>query len=245
MNISYTDISVVQDKSGSMSSLRDETIGGFNTFLADQQKAPGICKMTLMQFDTTFSLLYNGEDIKTVQPLTHETYRPGGNTALLDAIARTITTTGQRLEAMTEAERPARVIIVILTDGQENSSVEHNGPAGHKKVMELIKQQTEKFNWQFLFIGAQQDAIQSGEGLGIGSANAISSSSSAKGTGLIYAAASANVRSYRSSAPSAVEKLVFTDEQRAEQLAEGATADALNTAAASKIKGAGTSKKTV
>src|SRR5208337_3133330 len=127
------------------------------------------------------NLLYTGEDIQKVEPLTHKTYLPGGGTALLDAVARTIITTGQRLEAMKEEERPARVIVAILTDGQENSSLEFGGPDGRTKVFGMIKKQTEQYNWVFVFIGANQDAIQAGSGLGIGAANSISTANNTKG----------------------------------------------------------------
>lgn len=227
MDTNYTDINAIQDKSGSMSVLRDETIGGFNTFLSDQKQAPGKCTFTLMQFDTTFNLLYTGEDIQKVQPLTRETYVPGGNTALLDAIARTIVTTGQRLEALSEEQRPARVIFAIFTDGFENASIEFGGPAGHSKVMGMIKDQQEKYNWQFLFIGASQDAIQAGTGMGISSATSFSTANNAKGTAAAFAAASSNIRSYRAAAPEMTEKLAFSQEQRDEQYAAGAVKDSL------------------
>lgn len=223
MRNDYTDISVVQDKSGSMAELRKETIGGFNTFLEDQKKTPGKCSMTLMQFDTEFNLLANGEDIQKVQALTESTYRPGGSTALLDAIARTITTTGQRLEAMPEAERPAKVIVLIMTDGEENSSREYGGESGHAKVMTMIKEQQEKYNWQFIFLGANQDAIQTGAGLGIIAANSMSYANNSKGTTAAFAAASGNIRSYRCAAsPDDVDSLAFADKQRAEQYEAGA-----------------------
>lgn len=222
MRTDYTDISVVQDKSGSMAGLRAETIGGFNTFLEDQKKAPGKCTITLMQFDTTFNLLANGEDIQAVKPLTESTYQPGGNTALLDAIARTILTTGQRLAAMPEEERPARVVVLIMTDGEENSSREFGGGDGHGKVMAMIKEQTEKWKWQFIFMGAKQDAIKAGESLGIASANSMSYAATSKGTTRAFAAASSNLRSYREADPEQTDKLCFAAPQRCEQYDEGA-----------------------
>lgn len=227
MNKEYTDISVVQDKSGSMSMLRDETIKGFNSFLEEQKKAPGKCTMTLMQFDTNFSLLYSGEDIQKVQPLTEKTYHPDGYTALLDAIGKTIQTTGQRLDALPEDQKPARVVIAIFTDGEENSSREFNGPVGRSKVFEMIKHHTDKYNWQFLFLGASQDAVQAGGGLGIGASNSMSTANTAKGTTQAYATASANIRSYRAADPGATEKLCFAPGQRSEQYAAGAVVDSM------------------
>lgn len=229
MNQDYTDISIVQDRSSSMNSVRDETITGFNAFIAEQKALPGKCLVTMMQFNTEFKLLYNGEDVKKVEPLTHQTYRPDGYTALLDAVARTIITTGQRLEAMPEAERPAKVVCVIITDGEENSSKEYGGPEGRAKVFQMIKQQTEAYKWNFIFLGANQDAIQAGAGLGIAAANAMSYASNAKGTSAAYAAVTSNVRSYRMAAgPDADDMLAFKDGQRKEQLDAGAVPDAMN-----------------
>ncbi len=227
MNKDYTEIAVVQDKSGSMSSVRDDTIGGFNTFLAEQKKAPGKCTFTLMQFDTTFNLLYTGEDIQKVEPLTHKTYMPGGSTALLDAISRTILTTGQRLEAMKEEERPARVIVAILTDGQENASQEFGGPSGRAKVFEMIKAQTDKYNWVFVFIGANQDGIQAGSGMGITVANSISTANNTKGVTAAYVSLGHNSRQYRLSDPADTETMRFSSSQRKEQYDAGATKDAM------------------
>lgn len=220
MRDDYTDISMVQDKSGSMSSLRTETIGGFNSFIDDQKKVPGKCLITLMQFDTGFFLVHYGKDVQSVEPLTEETYRPGGNTALLDAIAKTITETGERLAKLPESERPGKVIVVIMTDGQENSSREFGGPLGHGKVMAMIKRQTESYKWQFVFLGANQDAIQVGQGLGIGAANSVSYAVTGQGVNSVMRAASSNIRKYRASGKSV--DMNFSDKQRAEQYQQGA-----------------------
>lgn len=230
MNNDYTDISVVQDKSGSMAGLRDDTIGGFNTFLKEQQAVKGKCTMTLCQFDTSFNFIYRGEDIQKVKPLDHETYMPGGNTALFDAIAKTITETGQRLETMPEAERPARVIIAVLTDGQENASLEFpRQHGGKKKVCDMITHQEKTYNWQFVFIGANQDAFDAGEGLGVKGGNIISAAANAKGTESSYKHLSSNVRAYRSADPANVDAMSFSADQRKEQKDAGAAADKMNT----------------
>ncbi len=223
MRADYTDISVVQDKSWSMNSVRLDTISGFNSFLEDQKKVAGKCTMTLLQFDTQFKLLANGEDIQSVQPLTESTYVPGGDTALLDAIARTIITTGQRLSAMPEEERPARVVVVIMTDGEENSSVEFKGKVGHGRVMTMIKEQEQQWNWQFMFLGANQDAIQTGADFGIAASNSMSYANNAAGTSKAFAAVTSNLRSYREADVADVDKLHFSKSQRQEQYAAGAS----------------------
>lgn len=229
MNENYVDISVVQDRSGSMGDVRDETIAGFNTFLKDQKQLPGKCLFTLMQFNTEFKLLYTGEDIQKVQPLTHDTYQPDGYTALLDAIGRTILTTGQRLEAMPEAERPAKVVIAISTDGKENKSQEFQGEQGRQRVFAMIKEQTEVYKWNFIFLGANQDAIEAGEGMGIGAKSAMSVANNTAGIQAAYCALTSNVTSYRmcSDLDAAPDKLAFTEAQRKEQLDAGAAKDKL------------------
>jgi hypothetical protein len=227
MNKDYTDIIVVQDRSASMQPIRKETIQGFNIFLEDQKKAPGKCAFTLLQFNTEFILCCSGKDIQSVEPLTEQTYAPAGSTALLDAIATTISTTGQRLESMNEEERPARVIFAILTDGEENSSRTFRGLTGRAKVFEMIKHQTERYNWQFVFLGANQDAIQAGEGIGVAASNAISTSNTSGGVAAAYESLSDNTRRYRASDPAAIGALRFSASQREKQYAEGAAMDSM------------------
>jgi hypothetical protein len=227
MNKDYTHISVVQDKSGSMATVWDETIKGFNGFLDEQKKTPGKCTFSLMQFDTEFNMLYDTEDIHNIKSLTHQTYMPNGYTALLDAIGRTIITTGQKLENLKEEDRPARVIVAILTDGEENSSKEYAGEMGRSKIFEMIKHQTDTYKWQFVFLGANQDAIQSGANIGVASVNAISTSNTGRGVTAAYAALSSNTRRYRGSDPADTTKMHFSAAQRQEQYAAGAVHDSM------------------
>lgn len=226
MNANATDITVIQDKSSSMWRLRNETIQGFNAFVDEQKKVPGKCVMSLTQFDTGFYPMFAGVDIQNVKPLNEDTYRPNGWTALLDAIGKAIIATGQRLEAMSEAQRPGRVVFVITTDGEENSSGEFGGEKGHAKIMEMIKHQTERYNWQFLFLGAKQDAIKTGMGLGVMAANTMSVGDTGAAVREAYAATSANLRAFRISGQ--VVALNYSDSQRKEQRKHGANLDALN-----------------
>jgi hypothetical protein len=166
MNKNLTDITVIIDKSGSMSPIRHDTIGGFNRFLEDQKKQPGEAKLTLVQFDDQYEVHLNAVDLKYVSPLTPETYMPRGSTALLDAMGKTIDRAGRRLAAIPENERPGQVLFVIITDGQENASREFKGPNGKKAIFEKVTHQQEKYNWTFLFLGANQDAIQVGADYG-------------------------------------------------------------------------------
>jgi uncharacterized protein YegL len=121
MKENLTELVFILDRSGSMGTMAKEAIGGFNAFLEEQKKLPGEAKLTLALFDHQYSLVCNGKDIKDVEPLDDKTYVPRGTTALLDAIGRTIDDVGSRLSATTEAERPSKILVAILTDGQENA----------------------------------------------------------------------------------------------------------------------------
>lgn len=121
-NYNLTDITVVLDRSGSMSAVREDTIHGFNQFLRDQQKVPGEATITLNQFDDIFEHVLKASRIADAKPLDDRTFVPRGFTALLDAIGRSINETGERLKNMGEDQRPGKVVFVILTDGHENYS---------------------------------------------------------------------------------------------------------------------------
>lgn len=164
---SYVEIAVVLDRSGSMEVVRHDTMGGFNAFVKDQQmQTAGEVKLSLVQFDDKYEINYDGKPIQDVPALTAETYVPRGMTALLDAVGRTINTVGERLAKMSENERPSVVIFVIITDGQENASKEFK----LDQVKEMIKHQTEKYSWQFVFLGADQNAFQA-EQMGVAASN--------------------------------------------------------------------------
>lgn len=173
-----TDISFVLDRSGSMESVRQPTIAAFNQFLLSQKQAPGHARMTLVQFDDQYEILYRGIPLSETVELTAQTFVPRGSTALLDAIGRTIIDTGARLSAMAEAERPGAVLFVIQTDGQENSSREFS----LAKINEMIGEQRDKYSWQFIFLGANQDAIASAAAMQIPAAQALGYAAHAKGT---------------------------------------------------------------
>ncbi len=160
MRNDLTDITLVVDRSGSMGSIREDAEGGVNSFIEQQRQADGEAVLTLVQFDTEYEFLYRGVPIDEVEP-----YRlnPRGMTALLDAVGRAINETGGRLAAMPESERPGLVVFVIVTDGLENSSHEFT----RSQIREMIQHQQEKYNWQFTFLGADQDAFAEAGGMGI------------------------------------------------------------------------------
>ena len=163
----FIEIIIVLDRSGSMATVRNDTMGGYNTFINDQKsRATGEVKVTLVQFDDQYEINYNGRPIQEVPALNETTYVPRGMTALLDAVGKTINTVGDRLAKTAESERPSLVIFVTLTDGQENASKEFK----LEQVRDLIKHQTEKYKWQFVFLGADQNSFQA-ESMGFTKSN--------------------------------------------------------------------------
>jgi uncharacterized protein YegL len=189
-----TEIVVILDRSGSMTSIKKDAIGGFNTFLESQQKLDGEATMTVVQFDNEYLVTVNGVNIQNVEPLNDTTFVPRGGTALLDAIGRTLNEVGARLASTSEDDRPEKVIVVILTDGQENSSHEFK----RSQINEMITLQKEKYSWEFIFLAAGQDAMAEAMSMGIGSMNAMNFVADAKGINNTYTTMNAAVSMYRS-----------------------------------------------
>lgn len=211
MRKGLTDISIVLDRSGSMSSIADDTRGGFNKFILDQRTTPGEAVVTLVQFDHEYQCVHNGVNIADVPELTSATYVPRGNTALLDAIGRTINDTGARIAALTEEDRPEFVVFVIITDGHENASREF----ARDKVMEMITHQREVYSWSFIFLGADADAIDVARSYGISRDTAMQYSNTSAGVNAVFDSTSRNLRSMRTIGDSAT--LNYSDKDRAEQ----------------------------
>lgn len=159
-NPDLTHIEFVLDRSGSMHSIRTDIEGGFDAFIADQRTHPGQCTVSLAQFDNEYETVFTAMDVNEVPALN---LVPRGSTAMLDAIGRSISALGSRLAALPEAERPGTVIFAIMTDGMENSSREFT----HEGVKDLITTQEQTYNWQFLYMGADQDAIEVGASIGV------------------------------------------------------------------------------
>lgn len=189
MKENHTDITIILDRSGSMGSIRQDTIGGFNSFLEDQKKVEGTANFSLYQFDDVLENPVPSQDIQSVSALTLETFVPRGGTALLDAIGQVITKTGDRLKSLPEEQRPERVMVVITTDGEENSSRQFT----YDKVNEMITHQREKYQWQFVFLGANQDAIAAASKMGIHGSAAMTTAANAAGTQAMYASLSVNM----------------------------------------------------
>jgi len=155
-----THLAMLLDRSGSMQSIKQATEQGFDLFLAEQREAPGRCTVTLAQFDDEYEEVYTDLDVREVPPLD---LRPRGRTALLDSIGRLVQTTALRIAQLPEEQRPGAVIVGIMTDGLENASKEYT----HAAIKALVTEREETFGWTFLYMGANQDAIEVGASLGV------------------------------------------------------------------------------
>lgn len=177
MQNDLTEIAYVLDRSGSMQSLVSDAIGGFNSFLSSQQQLEGRANFTLVLFDHEYMVVHKSVDIRQVPELTARTYVPRGQTAMLDAVGRTIDDLGARLAGTPEAQRPAKVIVAIFTDGLENASTDYT----HERLAAMIKHQQEVYNWEFLFLAANQDAVASAAKIAIPAAQAMNFAASPTG----------------------------------------------------------------
>lgn len=158
-NAETTLIAALLDRSGSMTGIADDMRGGFDTYIAKEAGQPGTTLVTLAQFDNEYEVVYANRPIGAVGPLVLE---PRGSTALLDAIGRFVTEVGTGLAALPEEQRPGDVTVVVMTDGYENASTEWTIDA----VRRLISQQETVYDWDFVFMGANMDAVGVGQTLG-------------------------------------------------------------------------------
>ncbi len=203
-----THIYLLLDRSGSMQSIKADTEGGFAAFVEEQKRTPGACRVTLAQFDNHYEVVYSDRPIADVPALD---LQPRGSTALLDAMGTLITDTGAKLAALAETQRPGTVIVAIMTDGHENASQEWTHPA----IKALVEQQTGQWGWQFLYMGADQDAIEVGRNIGVAAANSVT-----YGRGKsrdVFANISdkvSTVRNARAAGDAAAPMPAFTEEER-------------------------------
>jgi len=188
-----TEIIAIIDSSGSMGGIRDDVIGGFNQFLADQKKVTGRAKLTYVQFNDRHDVIFEARDIQKVLPLDEDHYTPYGNTALYDTIGHIVNRIGTRYASTPEHERPGKVVVLIMTDGAENSSREFH----YRQIKDMIEHQQSKYQWQFLYIGANQDAFAIADSIGIPHASAAHFLSTRIGTQRAYERLAKSVTAYR------------------------------------------------
>jgi uncharacterized protein YegL len=189
----YTDITVLLDRSGSMSTIKDSMERAFNTFVAEHKANPST-RMTLVKFDSLnpYELAYLNVPIGSVEPLRLD---PRGGTPLLDAMATTIDKLGDRYSSMSESERPDQVLFIIITDGQENASTQFS----RRQVFDKVTNQTKNYRWQFTYLGANQDAIAEAATLGIARDWAITYSPTTAGSGSSINSLTANTMAFANS----------------------------------------------
>jgi Mg-chelatase subunit ChlD len=188
----HTQITFVLDSSGSMSTIEDDTKGGFNSFVREQQEEEGTATVTLYEFNTTVELLYETIPVAETPKLTSENYSPGGQTALHDAISTAIKSTDENIETMPADDQPDNVVVVTLTDGKENAS-----ETPQDQVRELVEEYREKHGWEFLFIGANQDAALTAEQMGMDRDKSLSMSQSGEGAQAAYESTSEAISNAR------------------------------------------------
>jgi len=213
MNSSSTHITVILDRSGSMESIRDDTIGGFNAFLREQQELPGAATLTLIQFDSSnpYEVIHHFRPLTDVVPLTRETFVPRATTPLLDAIGRGINDLEEQLAKL--AEKPAKVVMAIITDGEENASREF----AKAQIAEMIRMKQTANGWQFVFLSADLAAVSEAQSLGVPAASSMAFDRSAQGAGDAFRTLSRNLASYRSGHR---ESVAFDADDRAKQESE-------------------------
>ena len=188
-------VSVVLDRSGSMASISDDVVGGFNTFLAEQRKQEGGGRVTLVQFDgqDPFEVLIDGEGLDTVGDLDPARYIPRGNTPLYDAVGRMIAKIDAEILVRADAGEPIEdQVVVIVTDGYENASREFSG----KMLSELIEVRKGR-TWAFVFLGADESTYKEGEAMGVSSANTAQWDATGEGTAAMFSHVSQATSSYR------------------------------------------------
>ena len=177
MQNNLTEIAFILDRSGSMQSMHDVAVEGFNKFLVDQQKDQEEVRLSLLLFDHEFTPAFESVPVSELTPMTMEDFEPRGCTALLDAIGQTIDDLGKRLNDMPEEKRPNHVIVAILTDGMENASERYSLKDIHKR----ISHQQEKYQWEFLFLSSDLKAIDLAKDVGVLKENRVAFEGSRKG----------------------------------------------------------------
>lgn len=176
----------ILDRSGSMAGLEGDTIGGYNSLLEKQRKEVGDATVTTVLFDDQYEMIHEHAAIGKVSDITNKEYFARGMTGLLDAVGKTINHVGNRHKNALDNEVPSKTMVVIITDGQENASREFTLP----QIKKMIKRQKEKYGWEFLFLGANIDAVTTAAGFGISSDRAVTYEADSVGTRMNFDAVS-------------------------------------------------------
>ena len=205
-----TDITIILDRSASMSSIKSATIEGYNSFLKEQKSSKNDSAISLIQFDDQYETVYENQNIESVANLNNKSFEPRGMTALIDAIGLTINSTKKRIKALPKDERPKSTIIAIITDGFENASTKYT----RKEIYKMIRKREEKDQWNFVFIGANQDAIHEAHSFGISGDKALTFSADSNGIKDALNSFSSNIAAF---SDSNLEGFQFNNEDRKKQ----------------------------
>jgi len=197
MRKNLTEIVFILDRSGSMSGLEADTIGGFNSMIEKQKKAEGEALISTVLFDNTSEVIHDRVSVQNIKPMTDEDYMVRGCTALLDAIGGAIHHIGNVHKYARAEDVPEHTMFVITTDGMENASRHYDS----EKVKKMIERQKEKYGWEFLFLGANIDAVETARHFGISEDRAVNYHSDSEGTQLNYEVVSEAISAVRCCAP--------------------------------------------
>lgn len=190
MKAGYTHFSVIIDQSGSMQTIKADTEGGLNSFIETQKATPGEATASLTVFNANVTLVH---DFINIQDFPAFTLSPNGNTAMLDAIGTTINGLGAKLAAMAEEDRPEKVAVIIITDGEENASREFDYAA----ISRMIETQTNDYKWEFVFLGANINAEVMARRISIRAEKAMTFAANAQGVSATYGSLTKNMSAYR------------------------------------------------
>ena len=197
MKKNLTELVFILDRSGSMAGLEGDTVGGFNSMIKKQKKAPGEALVSTVLFNNEAEVIHDRVDIRKIALLTDREYYVRGYTALLDAVGNAIHHIGNVHKYAREEDRPEKTLFVITTDGMENASRKYS----YEKVRSMIERQKEKYGWEFIFLGANIDAAKEAARFGITEERTANYHADHLGTGLVYEAISEAVCSVRASKP--------------------------------------------
>ena len=196
MNDNLTELVFILDRSGSMAGLEGDTIGGFNAMLEKQKQEEGEALVSAVLFSNESTVLYDRADVRRVEPMTDRQYFVGGCTALLDAVGDAVHHIGNVHKYAREEDRPHKTVFVIITDGMENASRRYS----YDQVRRMVERQREKYGWEFLFLGANMDAISAARRFGIREERAVRYQCDAEGTALNFEVVGDTIGSIRKGA---------------------------------------------
>ena len=197
MKSNITELVFILDRSGSMQGLESDTIGGFNSMIEKQKQQDGDCYVSTVLFDDESEVLYDRVKLESIPKMTERDYSVGGSTALIDAIGGAIHHIGNIHKYARPEDVPEHTMFVITTDGYENASRRYSAP----QVKRMIERQKAKYGWEFLFIGANIDAVETAARYGIGKDRAVNYNADGEGTQILYESVSRAVGNLRANAP--------------------------------------------